>query len=175
MENVILVDDKDNEIGVMEKIQAHKEGRLHRAFSVLIFNEKQEMLIHKRDSQKYHCGGLWTNACCSHPRLQEKTEDAAKRRLTEEMGFTTELTYVCNFVYKAGFDNGLTEHEFDHIYVGEYNNIPHPNPLEVEDWKYIKIEDLIQDVKTNKNKYTPWFVTIVNEHLNNALKKLRYV
>jgi isopentenyl-diphosphate delta-isomerase len=175
MENVILVDEKDNEIGLMEKIQAHKEGRLHRAFSVLIFNKNQEMLIHKRNRHKYHCGGLWTNACCSHPRVNENTKDAAKRRLVEEMGFTTELVYVDNFTYKASFDNGLTEYEYDHMFVGEYNGAPQPNPSEVEDWKYIKIEDLKKDIERSPEHYTPWFITIINDHLSSTINKLNYV
>jgi isopentenyl-diphosphate delta-isomerase len=175
MEEVVLVDESDQEIGLMEKIQAHKEGRLHRAFSVLVFNDKGEMLIHKRDSNKYHCGGLWTNACCSHPRKNEIPEEAAKRRLQEEMGFTIPVQFVDSFVYKASFENGLTEYEFDHLFVGRYSKAPQPNKSEVEDWKYISIEELKIDIKSNPHKYTAWFITIVNEHLNNALKKLKDV
>ena len=175
MENVVLVDKSDQPVGLMEKIQAHKEGKLHRAFSVLIFNDKGEMLIHKREKNKYHCGGLWTNACCSHPRENESPEEAAKRRLKEEMGFTTNVEFVDSFIYKAEFENGLTEHEFDHLFIGKFNSNPKPNPSEVEDWKYVSIEKLQKDINEKPENFTAWFITIVNEHLNNALKKLSHV
>jgi isopentenyl-diphosphate delta-isomerase len=175
MEQVVLVDENDREVGLMEKHQAHVEGRLHRAFSVLVFNDKNEMLIHKREKNKYHCGGLWTNACCSHPRQNETPADAAKRRLHEEMGFTTDVHFIASFVYKAAFDNGLTEYEFDHLFIGKYNKDPKPNPNEVEDWKYIQIEELVEDVQVHPQKYTAWFITIVKEHLSNALKELNHV
>jgi isopentenyl-diphosphate delta-isomerase len=165
MEEVILVDQNDAVLGTMEKVQAHREGVLHRAFSVLIFNDKNEMLIHKRASNKYHCGGLWTNACCSHPRLTEKPIDAAKRRLTEEMGFTCDLKYIDSFIYKADFTNGLTEHEFDHLYIGKYNDAPKPNEEEVEDWKYVSLDEIRKDVVNQPDLYTFWFKKIITEHL----------
>lgn len=175
MEQVVLVDENDREIGLMEKQRAHEEGRLHRAFSVLIFNDKNEMLIHQRALNKYHCGGLWTNACCSHPRQNESPVAAAKRRLQEEMGFTTDVHFVDSFVYKAAFDNGLTEYEFDHLFIGRYNEAPSPSPEEVADWKYIQIDELINDIEAHPEKYTIWFITIVKAHLTNALKKLNHV
>ena len=175
MEQVVLVDENDSEVGLMEKLQAHEEGRLHRAFSVLIFNDKNEMLIHKREKNKYHCGGLWTNACCSHPRQNESPEAAAKRRLQEEMGFTTDVNFIASFVYKAEFENGLTEHEFDHLFIGIFNDEPNPNPKEVEDWKFIALDELVKDVNKHPNKYTAWFITIIKEQLSNALKKLNHV
>lgn len=167
MEEVVLVNEKDEVLGTMEKIQAHREGLLHRAFSVIIFNEKGEMLIHKRAVDKYHCGGLWTNACCSHPRLNEKPIDAAKRRLTEEMGFTCDVRFIDSFIYKVEFDNGLTEHEFDHLFVGKYSKNPNPNPDEVEDWKYVSLENIKKDVASNPEMYTFWFRDIITKHIDN--------
>lgn len=167
MEEVILVDENDQVLGTMEKIQAHREGLLHRAFSVLIFNDQGKMLIHKRASDKYHCGGLWTNACCSHPRLNEETIDAAKRRLTEEMGFTCDLKYVDSFIYKVDFENGLTEHEYDHMFIGKYNDPFQPNPEEVEDWKFLSINEIKKDIEKQPDLYTFWFKNIIKEHLDN--------
>ena len=171
MEEVILVDEKDNAIGVMEKQLAHEKGLLHRAFSVIIFNDKGQMLIHRRAKEKYHCGGLWTNACCSHPRKNEPIDIAAKRRLHEEMGFSCMLNYVYAFTYKIDFDNGLSEHEYDHIFVGSHNHNPKPNPHEVSDWKFIDISFLKQDIKAHPNKYTFWFKKIIKNHLKDILKK----
>lgn len=167
MEEVVLVNEKDEVLGTMEKIKAHREGLLHRAFSVIIFNEKGEMLIHKRAAGKYHCGGLWTNACCSHPRLNEEPIDAAKRRLIEEMGFTCDLRYIDSFIYKVTFDNGLTEHEFDHLFMGNYNDTPAPNPDEVEEWKYVSMENIKKDVASNPKMYTFWFRDIITKHIDN--------
>lgn len=167
MEEVILVDENDQVLGTMEKIQAHREGLLHRAFSVLIFNDQGKMLIHKRASDKYHCGGLWTNACCSHPRLNEETIDAAKRRLIEEMGFTCDLKYVDSFIYKVDFENGLTEHEYDHMFIGKYNDPFQPNPEEVEDWKFLSINEIKKDIEKQPDLYTFWFKNIIKEHLDN--------
>jgi len=121
MEQVILVNEQDEQVGIMEKMQAHREGKLHRAFSVFIFNNKREMLLQQRALNKYHSGGLWTNACCSHPKPNESTEAAAKRRLKEELGFETTLEKNFDFTYKADFENGLTEYEFDHVFSGVYN------------------------------------------------------
>src|SRR5690606_32010992 len=136
------------------------------AFSVLIFNDKNEMLLQKRASNKYHCGGLWTNACCSHPRLSETPKEAAMRRLNEELGFTTQLTYLGKFIYKAKFENGLIEHELDHVFVGQYSGIITPNPEEVEDYKYIRIEELKEAISNEPQKYTVWFKKIVEIYLN---------
>lgn len=170
MEEVILVNEHDEPIGLMEKIQAHREGRLHRAFSVLIFNDDNEILIHRRADDKYHCGGLWTNACCSHPREHESTLDAALRRLQEEMGFYCPLFHVDEFIYKAHFDNGLIEYEYDHIFIGAFNENPYPNPWEVADWKYVDLSWLKQNISEYPDSYTAWFKDIIINRLENILK-----
>lgn len=157
MECVILVDNEDNEIGTMEKMQAHKEARLHRAFSIFLFNENNEMLIHRRALSKYHSAGLWTNACCSHQRTGETNLQAGARRLMEEMGIICELKETFSFIYKAPLENQLTEHEFDHVLIGEYSGTPSPNPEEVCEYKYIPIEELLQDVSKRPECYTEWF------------------
>ena len=164
--DVVLVDENDQVLGTMEKLKAHQEGRLHRAFSVLIYNDKGEMLIHKRASDKYHCGGLWTNACCSHPRLDETPKDAALRRMQEEMGFTTDIEYIGKFIYKTEFENGLIENELDHVFVGKFNGEPVPDPEEVEDYKYIGVEKLKADIENFPQNYTVWFKKIVEDYLN---------
>lgn len=156
-EYVILVDEADQEIGHMEKMEVHRQGLLHRAFSVFVFNHKQELMIHQRASSKYHSGGLWTNTCCSHPRPGETIISAGKRRLQEEMGFTCELKNVHSFIYKASLDNELTEHEFDHILIGNYEQAPKPNPNEVQDWKWINLSDLKLSLDGNPEQYTYWF------------------
>jgi len=165
MEYLILVDEKDNQLGLMEKMEAHEKGLLHRAFSVFLFNSKGEMLIHQRAISKYHSGGLWTNACCSHPRDQEKTIDAAHRRLEEEMGFDCEIKEVFHFTYKSALDNGLTEHELDHVFIGEYEGEINPNPDEVESYKYISVTELVKDVAKNPQLYTEWFKICLEEVL----------
>jgi isopentenyl-diphosphate delta-isomerase len=149
----------------MEKQQAHIEGVLHRAFSIFIFNSEKELLLQKRASSKYHCGGLWTNACCSHPRENENTQDAANRRLEEEMGMQCSLTPIFTFVYKAGFENGLTEHEFDHVFFGESNQTPKINTEEVEAYRYISMDDLQQEIKEFPEKFTPWFIIALDRVL----------
>jgi isopentenyl-diphosphate delta-isomerase len=165
MEFVVLVDEQDNAIGTMEKQQAHIVGVLHRAFSIFIFNSEKELLLQKRASSKYHCGGLWTNACCSHPRENENTQDAANRRLEEEMGMQCSLTPIFTFVYKAGFENGLTEHEFDHVFFGESNQTPKINTEEVEAYRYISMDDLQQEIKEFPEKFTPWFIIALDRVL----------
>jgi len=154
---VILVDVNDRQAGVMEKMEAHEKGLLHRAFSVFIFNKKGEMLLQQRAISKYHSGGLWTNACCSHPYPGEITIDAAKRRVKEELGFETPIEKIFDFVYKADFDNGLTEHEFDHVFVGEYEGRIDFNMEEVMDTCYKDVQEVRQSLKTNPQKYTAWF------------------
>ncbi len=156
-EEVILVNEADKQIGVMEKQEAHEKGLLHRAFSVFIFNDKGEMLLQQRAMDKYHSGGLWTNACCSHPRPGEGTLRAAQRRLKEEMGIETELTFKSSFTYKTAFDNGLTEHEFDHIFTGIYNDVPKINPNEVHSFCWKSVESTKNSVKTMPGIYTSWF------------------
>ena len=169
-EKVILVDENDNQVGVMPKLEAHQKGLLHRAFSVFIFNSKYELLLQKRASSKYHSGGLWTNTCCSHPREGEEILDAAKRRLIEEMGIDTSLRKVHDFIYKAELDNDLTEHEFDHVLYGIYNEDPIINKDEADDFKWIDMDSLNEDIKTNGNNYTIWF-KIAFEYFYNYLKK----
>ena len=157
IEKVILVDENDNQVGVMPKLEAHQKGLLHRAFSIFIFNSKYELLLQKRASSKYHSGGLWTNTCCSHPREGEDILDAAKRRLFEEMGIETSLRKVHDFIYKAELDNDLTEHEFDHVLYGIYNEDPIINKDEADDFKWIDMDSLNEDIKTNGDNYTTWF------------------
>ncbi|MBU7017970.1 MAG: isopentenyl-diphosphate Delta-isomerase [Theionarchaea archaeon] len=155
-ERVILVDENDKEIGSEEKIEAHKTGKLHRAFSIFIFNSKGEMLLQQRALHKYHSGGLWANACCSHPRLGETLEEAVHRRLKEEMGFDCELEEIFSFIYKAKVGT-LTEHELDHVFIGRYDRDVHFNPDEVGGCKWVTIESLRKDVQTHPELYTEWF------------------
>ncbi len=170
IEKVILVDENDNQVGLMPKLEAHQKGLLHRAFSIFIFNSKYELLLQKRASSKYHSGGLWTNTCCSHPREDEDTLDAANRRLIEEMGIDTSLRKVHDFIYKAELDNNLTEHEFDHVFYGIYNEDPIINKDEADDFKWIDMDSLNEDIKTNGDNYTIWF-KIAFEYFYNYLKK----
>lgn len=156
-EYVVLVDEQDNELGTMEKMQAHREGKLHRAVSVFIFNSKQELLLQKRADEKYHSAGLWTNTCCSHPYHNEKPEVAAHRRLQQEMGLICELKFAFTFIYKAYLDNNLTEHELDYVYIGVSDNLPKQNPAEVSDWKYISVNELDAEIKSHPENYTEWF------------------
>jgi len=156
-EKVILVDEQDQEIGEGEKMDVHREGRLHRSFSIFIFNSKGEMLLQKRAKSKYHSGGLWTNACCGHPHPGEKTQEAAVRRLKEEMGFDCELQEILQFTYKVKLDHGLWEHEVDHTFRGVYDGEIHPNPDEADDFKWVGRIALLQDVKEHPNHYTEWF------------------
>jgi isopentenyl-diphosphate delta-isomerase len=163
-EKVILVNEKDEQIGLMEKIEAHEKALLHRAFSVFVFNDKNELMIQQRALSKYHSPGLWTNTCCSHQREGESNIEAGKRRLQEEMGFSTELKDTISFIYKAPFDNGLTEHEFDHILVGNFEGKPNLNPDEVASWKWVSLEDLQVDMKKNPHIYTEWFKIIFDKY-----------
>jgi len=165
MEFVVLVDDQDNPIGKTEKQQAHIEGLLHRAFSIFIFNSEKKLLLQKRASSKYHCGGLWTNSCCSHPRENENIQDAANRRLAEEMGMQCSLKPIFTFMYRAEFDNGLIEHELDHVFFGESDQNPKINPEEVETYRYIAMEDLQQEVKEFPQNFTPWFIIALDRVL----------
>ena len=155
--DVILVDEQDQPVGVMEKMEAHRKAVLHRAFSVFIFNQKGEMLLQQRAISKYHSGGLWTNACCSHPYPDELTEDAAARRLKEELGFDASLEKLFSFTYKAAFDNGLTEHEYDHVFAGIYEGPIVPDPAEVQDYCYKSLESIKHSLESHPAKYTAWF------------------
>lgn len=155
-EQLILVDVEDREIGQMEKMRVHELGLLHRAFSVFVFNSRGELMLQQRAMEKYHSAGLWSNTCCSHPRAGEETPDAASRRLQEEMGFHCELEPLFSFMYKAPFDNGLTEHEFDHVFVGHSDRLPAPDPLEVMDWRHISLDQLEQDLSEKPHEYSVW-------------------
>ena len=157
MEKIILIDRKDRAVGTGEKLEVHRKGRLHRAFSIFVFNSGGEMLIQKRARGKYHSGGLWTNTCCSHPRAGEKLEEAVHRRLKQEMGFDCPLKEVFSFIYKVKFDNGLYEHELDHVFVGKADSRPAPNPEEYEEWKWASMKELKKDIRKNPGNYTYWF------------------
>jgi len=166
-DKIILVNEKDGEIGSEFKLKAHKEGRLHRAFSIFVFNSKGELLLQKRAVGKYHSGGLWTNTCCSHPNVGETVLDAAHRRLKEEMGFDCELSEEFGFVYKAKLDNEITEYEFDHVLVGKFNGIFEINRQEAEDAKWVDFKFLAKDIKSNPLVYTYWFKKCYNKIIAN--------
>jgi len=168
-EKVILVNEKDEKIGLMPKLEAHEKAVLHRAFSVFIFNDKNELMLQQRALNKYHSPGLWTNTCCSHQREGESNLQAGKRRLQEEMGFVTGLTESTSFIYRAPFDNGLTEHEYDHILVGFFNDVPKINLEEVASWKWMPLEMVKEDIKIYPELYTEWFKIIFDkfyDHIN---------
>jgi isopentenyl-diphosphate delta-isomerase len=154
---VILVNEADEEIGTMEKMEAHEKALLHRAFSVFIFNSKGEMLLQQRADSKYHSPGLWTNACCSHPAPGEDTLRAAERRLYEELGFNAPLKKAFTFTYRSDFDNGLTEHEYDHVFTGTYNGDIRPNKEEVKDYCFKSMQDIAEALKQQPDKFTAWF------------------
>lgn len=156
-ERVLLVDSENISVGTMGKMEAHQKGLLHRAFSIYLFNAKNELLLQKRAKIKYHSGGLWTNTCCGHPRPQEEITSAAKRRLMEEMGIESSLTELTQLTYKTTLENGLIEHEYLHVFVGSYNGALVPNPLEVEEWKWQNPEVILRDLETHPSAYTKWF------------------
>ncbi len=155
-EYVILVDENDNEVGGMEKLMVHRLGLLHRAFSVFLFNSKGELLLQQRADCKYHSAGLWSNTCCSHPNVSESTEDAVRRRLSDELGISCDVNFAFSFTYRAEMQNNLVEHEFDHVYFGFTDALPRPNPLEVKDWKYVAFEELQEDIHLHESRYTEW-------------------
>jgi isopentenyl-diphosphate Delta-isomerase len=163
IEDVILVNEADEELGTMEKMEAHRKALLHRAFSVFIFNSRGEMLLQQRAMNKYHSGGLWTNACCSHPRPGETVEGAAIRRTKEELGFYPQLKKAFTFIYRADFDNGLTEHEYDHVFIGQYDGTLKPDPEEISDCCYKKLEDIRENIETHPGMYTEWFKIAFHE------------
>lgn len=156
-EYIILVDENDKEIGFAEKIEAHNKGLLHRAFSIFIFNSHNQLLLQKRNKEKYHSGGLWTNTCCSHPRYGEKLNDAIYRRLEEEMGFTCELNEIFSFSYQVNFENNLIENEYDHVFIGTFDGEIIPNENEVEAYKWVDIGEVKADIVNNPHLYTFWF------------------
>lgn len=159
-EQVILVNQNDEQIGLMPKMEAHVKAVLHRAFSVFVMNDSGEIMLQQRAAHKYHSPLLWTNTCCSHQRDGESNIEAGKRRLREEMGFVTDLNEVFSFIYKAPFDNGLTEHELDHVMVGKSNTAPKVNPDEVADWKWMLPTAIAADIKDSPEQYTAWFKII---------------
>jgi isopentenyl-diphosphate delta-isomerase len=160
-DKLILVDENDHETGTEDKLAAHLNGLLHRAFSVLIFDAKGNILLQKRAAAKYHSAGLWTNTCCSHPAPREDTKAAAIKRLQSEMGFTTDLKKAFEFTYKTELENGITEHEYDHVFTGTWEGTPTPNPAEASDWKWISREELDEDIKSYPEQYTFWFKLIM--------------
>jgi isopentenyl-diphosphate Delta-isomerase len=155
--DIILVNENDEQIGTIEKMEAHRKAMLHRAFSVFIFNSKGEMLLQQRAINKYHSAGLWTNACCSHPKPSQETLAAAEMRLYEEMGFTVKLKKIFEFTYKTGFENGLTEYEFDHVFAGMYDGFIAPDKEEVNDYCYKSISQIKESLQSHPLKYTAWF------------------
>ncbi len=170
-EKVILVNEKDEQIGLMPKMEAHEKALLHRAFSVFVFNDSNELMLQQRAAHKYHSPLLWTNTCCSHQREGESNIEAGKRRLQEEMGFVVDLTESISFIYKAPFDNGLTEHEYDHVLLGHFNGEPVINTDEVASWKWMTIEAVRKDILNKPEIYTEWFKIIFDkfyEHINIA-------
>ena len=163
-ELVILVNEKDEQIGLMPKMEAHEKAVLHRAFSVFVFNDNNELMLQQRAAHKYHSPLLWTNTCCSHQRNGETNSEAGKRRLQEEMGFVCDIEEVTSFIYKAPFDNGLTEHELDHILIGYYNDEPEINKDEVESYKWMPLEAVKKDIEENPKIYTEWFKIIFKNY-----------
>lgn len=163
-EFVVLVNPEDEVLGVMEKQQAHVNGLLHRAFSIFLFNSKGEMLLQKRAAEKYHSPNQWTNAVCSHPRNGETYLDGAKRRLNEELGITADLSEKFNFIYKADVGDGLWEHELDHVFVGTYEGDFNLNKHEVDDVRYVTMEELDQELSENPEHFTEWFKIILEEY-----------
>lgn len=162
-EKVILVDINDEPIGLMNKMEAHEKALLHRAFSVFVLNSNNEIMLQQRASHKYHSPLLWTNTCCSHQRAGETNLQAGSRRLEEEMGFVVPLKELFSFIYKAPFDNGLTEHELDHVMIGYSNDEPKINPEEVQSWKWMKIEEVKNDMEIYPEIYTVWFKIIFDK------------
>lgn len=173
-EILILVDDKDQQQGQLEKSLVHQLGLLHRAFSVFLFNSKGELLLQQRADEKYHSAGLWTNTCCSHPRFGEEITEAIKRRLKEEMGLSCKTNFAFSFIYKAQFENGLIENEFDHVYFGVTDELPIPKISEVKNWMYINLQNLESEIHSNSDNYTEWLkicLPKVRQHFDNYFKK----
>ena len=165
-EFVVLVDQDDQKLGLMEKQQAHVVGLLHRAFSVFVFNSNGELMIQQRAASKYHSPTLWTNTCCSHPRDNETYDQAAHRRLQEEMGFDCDLEFKFSFIYKAHLDNNLTEHELDHVFIGTFDEEPQLNPDEVMAYRWVDLMDLKKDIEKNPQNYTAWFKIIFENYVS---------
>jgi isopentenyl-diphosphate delta-isomerase len=155
-QQLILVNEKDEEIGFGEKLHVHQNAQLHRAFSIFVVNSRDQLLLQRRAFHKYHSGGLWANTCCSHPIRGEKQEDTIHRRLTEEMGFDCELSHLFHFIYRAELDNGLTEYEYDHVYLGSFEGTPIPNPEEVAAWRWMHLDYVRRDINEHPDAYTYW-------------------
>lgn len=163
---IILVDENDNVLGYEEKLKAHVDGKLHRAFSVFVVNSRGQLMLQKRDSRKYHSGSLWTNTCCSHPLEGEQQEKTVHNRLRFEMGFDCPVHHLFKFVYKAPFENGLTEYELDHVYLGLYDGDANPHPDEAEDWKWMDLDEVKRDMQQNPHLYTYWFKYCFRQFIN---------
>lgn len=169
---LILVDENDRELGGMDKLAVHQQGLLHRAFSVFLFNSEDELLLQQRADDKYHSGGLWTNTCCSHPRVGEELAEAVDRRLNEEMGMQCDTEFQFSFIYKMEFENGLTEHELDHVYFGNCDELPVLNPMEAKDFKYIRLDDLSREIEDNPSQFSAWLkicLPKVREHFKGEI------
>ena len=162
MDEIILVDEDDNEVGVLEKMEAHRQGKLHRAFSILVFNSSGELMLQKRARTKYHSGDLWTNTCCSHPKPGEKMLDAVRRQLLHEMGIEIDPKFAFKFKYRAVLNNDLIENEFDYVFTGVYDGVPKLNPAEAEDWRFEEMHTLKQWMKNNPDQFTVWFRNIID-------------
>jgi isopentenyl-diphosphate delta-isomerase len=163
MTEVVLVDRSDLQVGTMEKMEAHRKGLLHRAVSVFLFNSNGEVMLQRRASTKYHSAGLWTNTCCSHPYPGESAADAAHRRLMEEMGIEAPLDFSHTFIYKTDLEDGLIEHELDHVFVGSYDGAASPDPQEADQWKFVPIAELMIDIRQNPGQYTVWMRLILQD------------
>ena len=167
-EYILTVDENDNVTGKGGKLKVHREGKLHRAFSLFVFNSKGELLLQRRAKSKYHSGGLWTNTCCSHQRDGETLEKAIHRRLKKDMGFGCELKEVFTFTYRVKFDDGLFENEYDHVFFGEFDGKPEPNPEEVDKWKWVGLEELRKDIRKNPDDYTYWLKVSIDRVISHA-------
>lgn len=165
IELLALVDENDQWIGSMEKLKVHELGLLHRAVSVLVFNDKGECLMQRRAIGKYHSPGLWTNTCCTHPRIDEHPLRAASRRLLEEMGIITGIQPIFSFTYRVPLSNGLIEHEYDHVFTGIYNKEPIPHPSEVMEWRYQSIDSICEELKSKPETYTAWFRILFEKYM----------
>ena len=164
--DIVLVNEKDEVLGTMNKLLVHQKGLLHRAFSIIIINDRGQMLIHQRQNNKYHSGGLWSNACCSHPQKDEETIKAAHRRLNEELNMSCSLKPIFSFIYKIELDNDLIEHEFDHVFIGRTNHTPDFNKDEISHVKWIDIDHLREKIKKEPNIFTFWFKLLMIDYFH---------
>ena len=171
--DIVLVNEKDEALGSMNKLLVHQKGLLHRAFSIILINDHGQMLIHQRQNNKYHSGGLWSNACCSHPKKDEATIDAANRRLHEELNMSCRLEHIFSFTYRVALENSLVEHEFDHVFIGRTNHTPDFNKDEISNIKWIDIDHLLEKVKKEPNEFTFWFKLLMNDYFHEINKYLK--